>query len=155
MHAQYFAPVNLNPKLQLCAIIVAPSFWFSLSGPALFLLRHVASPSFWPQPRPLSSRHVKWNLQPAILLSQSLLIRKSHGMNYCKIHSLLSWALQKYLHHKYLPCAVILNFSPGLVQAWEKCELIVFGRVLSQGRPALLRQGGVGWLLLSRFNQRG
>ena len=118
MHAQYFAPVNLNPKLQLCAIIVAPSFWFSLSGPALFLLRHVASPSFWPQPRPLSSRHVKWNLQPAILLSQSLLIRKSHGMNYCKIHSLLSWALQKL----FTPSIFAVCRNPGLF-SWTCASL--------------------------------
>ena len=49
--------------------------------------------------------------------------------------------------------AVILDLS--LVQAWEKFELILFGRVRPQGRPALLQQGGVGWLLLLRFNQRG
>ena len=63
-------------------------------------------------------------------------------------------SLAKNIYTINMCCAVILNFSPGLVQAWEKCELILFGRVLPQGRPALLRQGGVGWLLLSRFNQR-
>ena len=51
---------------------------------------------------------------------------------------------------------ILVDLSPwpgrGEEQAWEKCELILFGRV-QPGEGARLSQGGVGWLLLPRFNQ--